>query len=109
MAGWIVMTHFGLAGNSTPSADQQYAVFVAVANEMPQYAKCFRLVGHQYDSHTATYIFACQSVDPGKAEWLVFVPSELANNVNVVCALFNQATVDHDSWKEELVNESSDQ
>ena len=96
------ITHFGLAANFKPSAGEQHAVFVEVDNEMPQYAKYFRLVGRQYDPNTAAYIFACQSLDPDKAEWFVFVPIELANNVDAVCALFNQATADHTFWEEEL-------
>lgn len=108
IAGWIAVTHFGFAANSTPTADEQHAVFVEVDNEMPQYAQYFRIVARQYASDAATYIFACQSIDPGKAQWLVFVPVELAHNVGAVCALFNQATADYSFWKQESANESSD-
>jgi hypothetical protein len=105
--GLIAITHLSLAQNSTPVADQQHAVFEKVNNEMPQYAKYFRLVGRRYDLDMAAYIFTCESIDPGEAEWFVFVPVELANNVDAVCALFNQATADHTFWKEELADQSA--
>ena len=107
IVGSIAITHLSLAANPTPSPAEQYAVFVEVANEIPQYVKYFRLVGHRYDSDTAAYIFTCQSIDPGNAEWFVFLPIELANNVGAVCALFNQATADHSFWAEELADKSS--
>ncbi len=107
LAAWIVTTQLGLATNFMPSADEQAFVFVEVDNEMPQYAQYFRLVGRRYDLDTATYIFTCQSFDPGKAEWFVFVPIELAYSVDAVRALFNQATSDHSFWEEELANKSS--
>jgi hypothetical protein len=106
IVGWIAITHLGLAANSTPSTGEQYAVFVEVDNEMPQFAKYFRLVGRQYDLDTAAYIFTCQSLDAGQAEWFVFVPIKVACNVDAVCALFNQATSDHVFWEEELANKS---
>lgn len=105
--GWISITHLSLAGNSTPSADEQHAVFVGVNKEMPQFAKYFRLVGGRYEADMAAYIFTCEPIDPGKAEWFVFVPIELANNVDAVSALFNQATVDYTFWKEEIADESA--
>jgi hypothetical protein len=109
IVGEMAIGQLGLAGNSTPSADEQHAVFVEVGNEVQQYAKYFRVVGRQYDSVTTAYIFACQSLDPGKAEWLVFVPIELANNADAVCALFNQAAADDAFWKEALADKSADQ
>ena len=105
--GLIAITHLSLAGNSKPSADEQHAVFAGVNNEMRQFAKYFRLVGGRYEPDMAAYIFTCEPIDPGKAEWFVFVPIELASNVDAVCALFNQATVDYTFWKEELVAQSA--
>lgn len=107
IVGWLAITRFCLAENPTPSAAAQQAVFVEVENEMRQYAQYFQLVEHYYDSATATYVFACQSIDPSKAEWFVFVPIEIAYNVDAVCALFNQATADYSFWKEELASESA--
>jgi hypothetical protein len=109
IAGLIATTGLGLAQTSPPSADEQHAVFVEVNNALPQFAKYFRLVGSRYESDIAAYIFTCQSIDPGQAEWFVFLPIELANNVDAVCALFNQATADHSFWNEELADKSSRQ
>jgi hypothetical protein len=100
--GWLILTKLSFADNSTPSADEQYAVFVEVDGEMPHFAKYFRLIGRQYNSDMAAYVFTCQSVESDKSEWFVYLPIELAYNLDAVRALFEQAEVDHAFWKAKL-------